>query len=139
MLNRQLEVHESLFSRVILLLNIEKNILGETRSLNFKLCLQRTLPTTITVIITIISTHDSITVITITTATMVEGTITMGIQLVFNRYYKCQRVSTAAMNHHDQKASWEGKIYLANTSTLLFISERNQDRNSNSSWKQELM
>lgn len=79
MLNRQLEVHESLFPRVILLLNIEKNILGETRSLNFKLCLQRTLSTIITVIITIINTHDSITVITITTATIVEGTITMEI------------------------------------------------------------
>ena len=67
------------------------------------------LPTIITVIITIINAHDSITAITITTATIVEGTITMGIHLVVNRYYKCHRVSTAAMNHHEQKASWGGK------------------------------
>jgi hypothetical protein len=36
-----------------------------------------------------------------------------------------------AMKHHRPRASWEERVYWAFTSALLFITERNQDRNSN--------
>ena len=51
------------------------------------------------------------------------------------------RVSVAAIKDHDQKANWEERVYLAYTSTLLFITEESQDRNSNraGSWREELM
>jgi hypothetical protein len=35
----------------------------------------------------------------------------------------------AAMKYHDQKASWEEKVYLDYTSILTFINEGSQDRN----------
>jgi hypothetical protein len=39
------------------------------------------------------------------------------------------------------KARWEERIYLANTSTSLFTTKGNQDRNSHraGTWRQELM
>ena len=51
------------------------------------------------------------------------------------------RVSTAAINHHDQKQAGQERVYLAYTSTVLFIIGGSQDRNSNraGNWKQELM
>lgn len=38
-------------------------------------------------------------------------------------------MSIAAMEHHDQKAIGEKRIYLAYTSTLQFLIEGSQDRN----------
>jgi hypothetical protein len=45
------------------------------------------------------------------------------------------------MKHHYQKANWSKKVYSAYTSTLLFITKENQDRNSHraGTWRQELM
>ena len=50
-------------------------------------------------------------------------------------------VTTAVMKHHDQKQLREERIYLAYSSTSLFITEGSQDRNSHRSgtWRQELM
>ena len=44
------------------------------------------------------------------------------------------------MKHHGQKQVGEEKLYLAYTSTLLFIIEGSQDKNSNraGTWRQEL-
>ena len=45
------------------------------------------------------------------------------------------------MKHHDQKQIGEEKVYLAYTSTSLFIIKGSQDRNSSraGTWRQELM
>ncbi|EDL22577.1 mCG147769 [Mus musculus] len=45
------------------------------------------------------------------------------------------------MKHHDPRQVGEEKVYLAYTSTALFIIERSQDRNSNraGSCRQKLM
>lgn len=40
------------------------------------------------------------------------------------------------MKHYNQKASWGGKGYFVYTSISLFITERNQDRNSNGAGSQ---
>jgi hypothetical protein len=50
------------------------------------------------------------------------------------------KLITAVMRHYDQ-ATWEGKVYLAHTSTSLLITEGSQDRNSSmaGTWRQELM
>lgn len=40
-------------------------------------------------------------------------------------------VSIAETNHHNQKASWGERVYLASTSVVLFIIKGNQDKNSN--------
>ena len=51
------------------------------------------------------------------------------------------RVSIAAMKHYDLKVIGKERIYVAHTSTSLFIIEGSQDRNSNraGTWRQELM
>ena len=51
------------------------------------------------------------------------------------------RVFIAVAKHHDERASWEERIYSAYTSTWLFITKGSQDRNSNraGTWRQELM
>ena len=51
------------------------------------------------------------------------------------------RVSIATTKHHDQRASWVERVYLAYTSALLFITKGSQDRSSNraGTWRQELM
>jgi hypothetical protein len=51
------------------------------------------------------------------------------------------RVFIAVAKHHDERASWEERIYSAYTSTWLFITKGSQDRNSNraGTWRQALM
>jgi hypothetical protein len=48
-------------------------------------------------------------------------------------------ISLAEVKHWDQKASWGGRVYLADTSLSSFIIEGSQDRNSNKAgnWRQE--
>ena len=41
------------------------------------------------------------------------------------------RISTKIMKHHDQNQVVEERVYLAYTSTALFITEGSQNRNSN--------
>ena len=50
------------------------------------------------------------------------------------------KVTIALIKHHQQKQLVEERIYLAYASTSLFITEGNQDRNSNraGTWRQEL-
>jgi hypothetical protein len=50
-------------------------------------------------------------------------------------------VPIAVMKHNDRKQVGEKRVYLAYTSTLLFIIEGSQDRNSNreGTWGQELI
>jgi hypothetical protein len=50
------------------------------------------------------------------------------------------RISIAAIKHHDKKASWGGRVYLAYTSKLLFITDGSWVGNSNGAgtWRQEL-
>jgi hypothetical protein len=51
------------------------------------------------------------------------------------------KVNIAELKHHDQKWLGEERVYLAYTSTSLFIIEGAQGRNSNrvGTWRQELM
>jgi hypothetical protein len=50
------------------------------------------------------------------------------------------RVTIAEMKHYDQRQVGEENVYLASTSTTLFIIAGSQDRNSNwaGTWRQEL-
>ena len=45
-------------------------------------------------------------------------------------YGWCLRVCITLKKHHDHKASWEERVYLAYTSTSLFITDGNQDSKS---------
>jgi hypothetical protein len=51
------------------------------------------------------------------------------------------RVSIALIKYQDQKQVGEKRVYLTYTSTSLFITKGNQDRNSSRdrTWRQELM
>jgi type VI protein secretion system component Hcp len=53
----------------------------------------------------------------------------------------CLRVAIALTKQHDQNEIEEKRVYLAYTSITLFITKRNQERNSNwaGSWRQKLI
>ena len=60
---------------------------------------------------------------------------------VHNTHIVLVRIPIVLMRHHDLKASWEERAYLAYISTLLFIPKGSQDRSSYRArvWRQELV